>query len=47
MGSEMCIRDRAMYSEVAIIYLVIFTLLTAAQSALEKYSNRYVRSNNA
>ena len=37
----------AMYSEVAIIYLVIFTLLTAAQSALEKYSNRYVRSNNA
>ena len=37
----------AMYSEVAVIYLVIFTLLTAAQSALEKYSNRYVRSNNA
>ena len=37
----------AMYSEVAIIYLVIFTLLTAAQSALEKYSNRYVRSRNA
>ena len=37
----------AMYSEVAVIYLVIFTVLTAAQSALEKYSNRYVRSRNA
>ena len=37
----------AMYSEVAIVYLVIFTVLTAAQSALEKYSNRYVRSRNA
>ena len=36
-----------MYSEVALVYLVIFTVLTAAQSALEKYSNRYVRSNNA
>ena len=36
-----------MYSEVAIVYLVIFTVLTAAQSALEKYSNRYVRSRNA
>lgn len=37
----------AMYSEVALVYLVIFTVLTAAQSALEKYSNRYVRSRNA
>ena len=37
----------AMYTEVAIIYLIIFTVLSWAQSYLEKRSNRYVRSANA
>ena len=37
----------AMYTEVAIIYLIIFTVLSWAQSYLENRSNRYVRSANA
>ena len=37
----------AMYTEVAAIYLVIFTVLSWLQSLLEKRSNRYVRSNRA
>ena len=37
----------AMYTEVALIYLVIFTLLSIGQSYLEKRSNRHLRSRNA
>lgn len=37
----------ALYMEVALIYLVIFTFLSWLQSLLEKRSNRYVRSVNA
>ena len=37
----------AMYLEVAAIYLVIFTLLSIAQRALEKHTSRYIRTVNA
>ena len=37
----------ALYVEVAVIYLIIFTLLSWIQGRLEKASNRYVRSSNA
>lgn len=37
----------AMYLEVAAIYLVIFTLLSIAQRALEKRTSRYLRSSHA
>lgn len=37
----------ALYTEVAVVYLVIFTILSWAQSLLEKRSNRYMRSVNA
>ena len=37
----------AMYTEVAMIYLVIFTVLSWVQGLLEKRSNRYMRSVNA
>lgn len=37
----------AMYTEVAVIYLVIFTALSWVQGLLEKRSNRYMRSVNA
>ena len=37
----------ALYVEVAVIYLIIFTLLSWIQGHLEKASNRYVRSSNA
>lgn len=37
----------AMYTEVALIYLIIFTVLSWAQSRLEKRSNRYIRSAHA
>lgn len=37
----------ALYAEVAVIYLVIFTILSFIQSRVEKASSRYVRSTNA
>lgn len=37
----------AMYAEVALVYLLIFTVLSWAQSVLEKRSNRYMRSVHA
>ncbi|MCT1368274.1 MULTISPECIES: amino acid ABC transporter permease [Kocuria] len=37
----------ALYMEVAVIYLVIFTILSFIQSRVEKASSRYVRSTNA
>lgn len=37
----------ALYMEVALIYLVLFTILSLLQSRVEKISNRYVRSTNA
>lgn len=37
----------AMYTEVALVYLIIFTVLSWAQNYLEKRSSRYVRSANA
>ncbi|WP_129358818.1 MULTISPECIES: amino acid ABC transporter permease [Micrococcaceae] len=37
----------ALYIEVAVIYLVIFTILSLIQSRVEKASSRYIRSTNA
>ena len=37
----------AIYTEVAVIYLAIFTVLSFLQSRLERASNRYVRSPHA
>lgn len=37
----------ALYTEVAVIYLVIFTVLSLIQGRLEKASSRYLRSVNA
>lgn len=37
----------ALYIEVAVIYLVIFTILSLVQSRVEKASSRYIRSTNA
>ncbi|WP_030015408.1 MULTISPECIES: amino acid ABC transporter permease [Micrococcales] len=37
----------SLYVEVAVIYLVIFTILSFIQSRVEKASSRYVRSTNA
>ncbi|CAL8900182.1 cysteine ABC transporter permease [Kocuria varians] len=37
----------ALYAEVAVIYLAIFTVLSFAQSRLERVSNRYIRSSHA
>lgn len=37
----------ALYTEVAVIYLAIFTVLSFLQSRLERASNRYVRSPHA
>ncbi len=37
----------AMYAEVALIYLMIFSVLSIVQSMLEKRSNRYMRSVHA
>ncbi|MFW0109047.1 amino acid ABC transporter permease [Rothia sp. P6271] len=37
----------AMYVEVALIYLIIFTALSAVQRVLEKRSSRYIRSSHA
>lgn len=37
----------ALYAEVAVIYLVIFSILSFLQSRLERVSNRYIRSSRA
>jgi len=37
----------ALYAEVAVIYLAIFTVLSLLQSRLERVSNRYIRSSHA
>ncbi|OIJ36700.1 cysteine ABC transporter permease [Rothia kristinae] len=37
----------ALYTEVALVYLVIFTVLSWIQSRVERASNRYLRSSNA
>ena len=37
----------ALYAEVAVIYLAIFTVLSFLQSRLERVSNRYIRSSHA
>ncbi|WP_058955485.1 amino acid ABC transporter permease [Kocuria rhizophila] len=37
----------ALYAEVAVIYLAIFTALSLLQSRLERVSNRYIRSSHA
>ncbi|HAG63240.1 MAG TPA: cysteine ABC transporter permease [Kocuria sp.] len=37
----------ALYAEVAVIYLTIFTVLSLLQSRLERVSNRYIRSSHA
>ncbi|RLY94012.1 amino acid ABC transporter permease [Kocuria tytonicola] len=37
----------ALYAEVAVVYLAIFTVLSFLQSRLERVSNRYIRSSRA
>lgn len=37
----------ALYAEVAVIYLAIFSVLSLLQSRLERVSNRYIRSSHA
>ena len=41
------VQPLTLYIEVAVIYLVIFTVLSLIQGRVEKASSRYIRSTNA